>query len=408
MQINTLCCLLLIFSAACKNSLVAPINPSADKTPSLKASGEVSIMAQVHNYQVLFDGGTGGYHSFRIPSIIRTTNGTLIAFAEGRMANNKDYGNINLVYKRSFDNGTTWGALEEVVGAGQGTWGNPTAVTDASTGRVWLFMSWNDATHNQGGTDGYEPIDSWGERKVYVSYSDNNGDTWSAPADMTSTLLPPGFAWDAMGPGIGIQTKHGPHPGRLIIPASRRNIYSDDHGATWHYQMLPDGSGEATIVEEPDGGLIRNDRPGTNQFNTAKRRWISRGSIENGFSAWAPDNTLLDPKCEGSILRYTDEPSRIYFLNPASTERRCKMRIRISYDEGATWPISRKIHDWLSDEATCDNGKGGYSSLVKTADNMTGALIEINENVNANSTSNRSIEFHKFNLSWILNGATEP
>jgi len=408
MQINTICCLLLLFSAACKNSLVAPIDPSADKSPSLKASSEVAILAQVHNYQVLFDGGTGGYHSFRIPSIIRTTNGTLIAFAEGRMANNKDYGNINLVYKRSFDNGATWGALEEVVGVGQGTWGNPTAVTDATTGRVWLFMSWNDAAHNQGGTDGYEPIDSWGERKVYVSYSDNNGDTWSAPADMTGTLLPPGFAWDAVGPGIGIQTKHGPHPGRLIIPASRRNIYSDDHGATWHYQMLPDGSGEATIVEEPDGGLIRNDRPGTNQFNTAKRRWISRGSIENGFSAWSPDNTLLDPKCEGAILRYTDDPSRIYFLNPASTERRCKMRIRISYDEGATWPISRKIHDWLSDDATCDNGKGGYSSLVKTADNMTGALIEINENVNANSTSNRSIEFHKFNLSWILNGATEP
>jgi sialidase-1 len=407
MQNRIVCCLLLLLSAACRNSLVAPMDPS-EKTSALSVDGGVSALAQVHNYQVLFDGGTNGYHSYRIPSIIRTTNGTLIAFAEGRMANNKDYGNINLVYKRSFDNGASWGALQEVVGKGLGTWGNPTSVTDANTGRVWLFMSWNDDKHNQGGTDGYEPINSWGERRVFISYSDDHGATWSEPVDSTNSLLPKNFTWDAMGPGIGIQTKHGPHPGRLIIPGSRRNIYSDDHGATWHVQMLPDGSGEGTIVEHVNGTLMRNDRPGTAQFNTAKRRWISTGSIEGGFSAWTPNNTLLDPKCEGSILRYTDAPSRIYFLNPASTERRCKMRIRISYDEGATWPVSRRTHDWLSDEATCDNGKGGYSSLVKTADNMTGALIEINENVNANATSNRSIEFHKFNLSWILNGAKEP
>jgi len=397
---------MLLAGVACKNSLVAPLHQSSEVTAG--AAADAQLMAQVHNYRVLFDGGTNGYHSYRIPSIIRTNKGTLIAFCEGRMANNKDYGNINLVYKRSFDNGATWTGLDEVVGKGLGTWGNPTAVTDAATGRVWLFLSWNDQYHNQQGNDGYEKIDAWGDRRVYMTYSDDDGATWEDPIDMTSTLLPPGFTWDAMGPGIGIQTKHGPHPGRLIIPASRRNIYSDDHGATWHYQLLPDGSGEATIVELPDGTLMRNDRPGTAQFNIAKRRWISRGAIENGFSAWTPDNTLLDPRCEGSILRYTDSPSRIYFLNPASTERRCKMRIRISYDEGATWPVSRRTHDWLSDEATCDNGKGGYSSLVKTADFMTGALIEINENVNANSTSNRSIEFHKFNLSWILNGATEP
>ncbi len=70
------------------------------------------------------------------------------------------------------------------------------------------------------------------------------------------------MTWDAMGPGVGIQTTGGPHPGRLIIPARRRNIYSDDHGQTWHYQIIPAGTDEGTIVELADGTLMRNDRPG--------------------------------------------------------------------------------------------------------------------------------------------------
>ena len=115
----------------------------------------------------IFDGGSDGYHSFRIPSIVRTNANTLLAFVEGRMSANKDYGNINVEYKRSTDNGATWSSMLEVVGAGQGTWGNPTSVVDRTTGRIWVFMSWNSATKNQGGTDGYDKMETWGDRKVY-------------------------------------------------------------------------------------------------------------------------------------------------------------------------------------------------------------------------------------------------
>src|SRR5690606_1601437 len=128
MQHKILYAAMLLTGLACKNSLVSPLDQSPPAAAD--AAGDVQLMAQVHNYHVLFNGGTDGYHSYRIPSIIRTNNGTLIAFCEGRMANNKDYGNINLVYKRSFDNGATWTGLDEVVGKGLGTWGNPTAVTD--------------------------------------------------------------------------------------------------------------------------------------------------------------------------------------------------------------------------------------------------------------------------------------
>jgi sialidase-1 len=111
-------------------------------------------------------------------------------------------------------------------------------------------------------------------------------------------------------------------------------------------------------------------------------------------------------------VRYnTDNPARIIFLNPDNTSKRCNMTARISYDDGATWPISRPLFDWNTCDYTAIGhgvAKGGYSSMIKTADFAVGALIEINEDLGNNSTSHKSIEFHKFNLGWIVNGAIEP
>jgi sialidase-1 len=392
--------LLMVSASACKKQT------AGDSAETVVSGGEKSANATAtHTYATIFDGGgSEGYHSYRIPSIVRTNNNTLIAFVEGRMSSNKDYGNINVEYKRSTDNGSTWSSLKEVVGVGQGTWGNPTAVNDHTTGRIWIFMNWNSATKNLGGTDGYDPINTWGDRKVYVSYSDDDGISFVTPIDMTSTLLPPNYTWDAIGPGTGIETSNG----TLVIPAQGRNIYSTDHGATWHYQLIPGGTSEGTIVELNDGRLMRNDRATSTVWATAKRRWVSRGTLTGGFSAFAPDDVLLDPACEGSVVRYTGSPDRIMVLNSASTETRCKMRVRISYDGGVTWPISRKIYDWLTDDEAWDQGKGGYSSMVKTADYTIGALIEVNEDTGNSGTSHRSVEFHKFNLPWMLNGSTEP
>ena len=385
-----------------KNTTQGSAAPAAGDAEPVQAV----TATQTHTYMTLFNGGSDGYHSYRIPSIVRTNNNTLIAFVEGRMSSNADYGNINVMFKRSFDNGVTWSAMGQVVGSSLNTWGNPTAVVDRSNGRIWIFMSWNDSEHNQSGTNGLLPINQWGQRRVYASHSDDDGATWTTPTNLTSTLLPPGYAWDAMGPGVGIYVGT-----RLIIPAIGRNIYSDDHGATWQYAMTQSGTpptSEATIIDLVDGRLMRNDRATSASANIAQRRWVARGTIEGGFGAFAPDNVLLDEPCESSIMRYTGEPDRIVFLNSASTVSRGKMRVRISYDGGVTWPISRRIFDWLTEQEAIDQGKGGYSSMVKTADYTVGALIEINENVASSGTSHRSIEFHKWNLPWMLNGATEP
>ena len=377
-----------------------------------------AFAAESHSEKIIFDGGGSEslngitYHSFRIPSLIRTTSDTLIAFVEGRADSNEDFGNINLLYKRSTNNGATWSALSEVVGSGQGVWGNPTAVVDRSNNKIWLFMNYQPPTSS--------PVNSWDDRQVWVSSSTNDGVSFTAPVNMSSTLKPRTLAsgaswnWDAVGPGVGIQTTYR-NPGRLVIPAQHRNIYSDDHGVTWKVAVMRTTSGaameqtgESTVLELADGTLYRNDRPSTPSWESAKRRWVARGTIESGFAAFAPASCLLDPKNEGSVMRYNaDAPARLAHMNSASTETRTKMRIRMSEDEGRTWSYSRPLSDAPLPGESATYKEGGYSSIVKTADYHVGALVEVNENISSNSTSHRSIAFRKVNLPWIQGGVTD-
>lgn len=402
-------------------------NAAPQATPSLSAVDDPAKDApQQHTAYVLFQGGhresLNGitYHSFRIPAIVRTNAGTLLAFAEGRVKSNQDHGNINLVYKRGVNNGATasdWSGLKEAVGAGMGTWGNPTPVVDRATGTIWLFLSWNAADKSLGGGTNPDtgeptsPIRQWGERRVYAMKSTDDGLTFtgldgsSRPTDLTEALLPKTkadgstWAWDAMGPGAGLYTSGG----ALVIPAQHRNIYSTDHGRTWKVQKLAEGTGEATITELADGTLYRNDRPGgTTWAEIAKRRFVARGGLDSGFTPFTPDDTLLDPKNQASVLQYNnDAPARTIFLNSASTEVRTKMRVRLSYDGARTWPVSRPLSDGPS--APGAGTEGGYSSMAKTSDYRIGALVESNLDV-GDRTSARSIVFRKFNLSWILHG----
>ncbi|MCH5720053.1 sialidase family protein [Niabella hibiscisoli] len=373
--------------------------------------GTVGKKAGVTTTRV-FSHSSDGYNSFRIPCLAKAKNGNLIAFAEGRKQSILDYGDIDLVYKISTNNGGTWSKLKVVVAEGDGTWGNPTAVTDQETGRIWLFLSWNDGTHSQhgGSFNGktYTAIKEWGQRKIFATYSDDNGQSWVKPVDYTNSLLPSNYSWDAVGPGIGIQVANGAHKGRLIIPAGRRNIYSDDHGASWKYAPIPAGTFEGTIVELSDNSLMRNDRGVGAKWSNSHTRFIATGTIENGFSVFTKDDHLPDPRCQASILRYSFSPNILLFLNPVQNDKdgaanRCIMTIRLSEDDGATWKYAKLLYPGLDKDSLCRGGLGGYSSLMQTADDAVAAMTEVNHNVVKVPVAQRrfSIDFHKFTIDWI-------
>ncbi|GES62046.1 extracellular sialidase/neuraminidase [Aspergillus terreus] len=350
-----------------------------------------------------------GFHSFRIPAVVRTTTGRILAFAEGRRHDNRDFGDINLVYKRTkttSDNGATlsdWESLREVVGSGDGTWGNPTPVVDDGT--IYLFLSWNNGSYSQKGGDELpdgtitKKIDStwYGRRHLYLTTSTDDGNTWSKPEDLTKELTPDGWSWDAVGPGNGIKLSSG----ELVVPAMGRNLVGRGTPGqrTWSVQRLNGAGAEGTVCETPDGKLYRNDRP-----SKAGYRIVARGTLSDGFSDFASDSGLPDPACQGSVLKYnTDAPARTIFLNSASSDSRRQMRVRISYDANAAkYDYGRK----LADASVSGAGyEGGYSSMTKTADYKIGALVESDFfNDGTGGGSYRSIIWRRFNLSWILNG----
>src|SRR5262245_35179900 len=144
----------------------------------------------------LFVSGKEGYHTFRIPSLVLTPKGTLLAFCEGRKKGTGDAGDIDLVLKRSTDGGATWKPPQVVWDDGPNTVGNPCPVVDAATGTVWLLL-----THNLG-KDTERAIragTSKGTRTVWVTKSTDDGATWSKPAEITKDVKDPKWTWYATG-----------------------------------------------------------------------------------------------------------------------------------------------------------------------------------------------------------------
>ncbi len=357
---------------------------------------------------VVFQRGDGPYHTYRIPSVIAAANGDLIALCEGRTSSASDAGDIDLVCRRSTDGGRTWGPLAVVWDDGPNTCGNPCPV-DRSTGVLWLLM-----THNRGEDREQDIIDQTGRstRTVWLSSSADHGVTWSPPRDITAQVKASNWTWYATGPGAGIQIEHGPHAGRLVIPCDHNEagtnrryahaIYSDDHGATWtRGEPTPrDGVNECEVVELAGGRLLLNmrsyDRP-----PPARQRAIS----DDGGATWIDqrhDPALVEPICQASIRRIawpasataTDDaaPGVILFSNPADAERRARLTIRMSADDGETWPHAAVLHE----------GAAAYSCLVALGDDRAGCLYEEGDY--------ERIVFARFTLDWIRQtaGGVEP
>jgi sialidase-1 len=320
----------------------------------------------------VFVAGDGGYHTYRIPSAILAPNGTLLAFAEGRRGGAGDAGDIDLVLRRSHDGGRSWVPLQIIGDNGPNTFGNPCAVVDARTNTVWLLTTQNR------GTDREKDIiagTSDGSRTVWVMRSQDDGVSWSTPVEITSSVKARDWTWYATGPGVGIQTRDG----RLVVPANHAEaqtgihrshlFFSDDGGKSWTLGATSDaGTNESQVVELADGRLLlnmRNHPPKPDNF-----RMIAR-SDDGGrtLSAAVPDRALIEPPAQASLIRFSTakarDQNRLLFANPASAARE-RMTVRVSDDEGLTWPVSRVVHD----------GPAAYSSLVVLPDGTIGVLFE--------------------------------
>jgi sialidase-1 len=333
----------------------------------------------------LFEAGKDGYSSYRIPSIIQTSRGSLLAFCEARKDGTGDAGNIDVVMKRSVDGGKTWSKQIVIWDDGNNTCGNPTPVFDEETGTVWLLL-----THNIGSDHEKDIIHktSKGTRTVWLTASFNDGLSWSYPKEITASTKKPSWGWYATGPGAGIQIKNGPRKGRLVIPCDfsyedangkvangpyeygSHIIYSDDHGRTWQIGgTITPKMNECQVVELADGNgtLLMNMRSYKGEGQRAQSV-----SYDGGISWTAPKSVpdLVDPVCQASFIRYSwndkNQKSTILFMNPASPSIRHNMAIRASFDEGKTWPIIRTL--WP--------GPSAYSSMVKLSDGNIGLFYE--------------------------------
>ncbi len=347
----------------------------------------------------VFAGGRDGYHAYRIPSFVVAPNGDLLVICEARKSSLSDDGDIDLLLKRSTDGGATWltqQLIYEEGGVARIKYGNPTAVVDAETGTIWLAVNRDYLTESgarAGGT-------------LVLFRSDDSGKTWGEPIDITAAIKKPDWGHYAFGPGIGVQIRHGAHKGRLLFPANFRRsfnkrqpsyshvIFSDDRGLTWKLGgILGDFTNEcqlAEIVENGKAGLLINMRNhwGRGGFPDKSGNRLAARSFDGGqtWDAEAMDPALPEPPCQASLYRYSfaenGEPSRILFANPAGRGR-SNLRVRMSLDEGRTWPVSKLVA----------SGSAAYSCMARLADGRVGIVYERN--------NYGQISFAAFSLDWL-------
>lgn len=357
------------------------------------------IQAQQKDVPV-FVSGAEGHKSYRIPAIIDLPNGDLLAFAEGRVHGAADFGDVNIVMKRSTDKGKIWAALQTVVDYDTLQAGNAAPVVDLTDpaypkGRIFLFYNTGDAHE-------YEVRSGKGLREVWYITSVDNGQTWSEPVNITTQVHRPNRPsanpaytfkedWRAYAntPGHAMQFAEG-NKGRIYVAANHsegapkksaedyfaHGFYTDDHGKTFRIsETVPESGGnEAMAAELTDGKLMMNIR---NQQGDVRSRMVAISS--DGGATWDTtyfDPQLPDPVNQGSLLTIGRKKGKaiLAFSNAADTQHRDNLTLRISYDEGKTWPEQHVI-------AKSENGTkdyAAYSDLVKLGKKEIGVLYEKN------------------------------
>ena len=342
--------------------------------------------------QELWSAGEGGYHTYRIPALCVSPTGTVLAFCEGRKHSRSDWGEIDVVARRSTDGGKTW-TESYVVATDPGmTVGNPAPVVDATTGTIWLLLTQNPS-------DKGEAVIRKGEaqRTVWVTSSEDDGLTWTPPRDISGDVKRPGWTWYATGPCHGVQLRSG----RLVVacdhraaPSGERGeemyshaIFSDDHGKTWRIGGVvgQEGTNESAVVELSDGSVYLNCR---DQHKRGRRcaAWSTDGGETFGEVRW--EETLIEPACQGALekVRSADGAEIVLFCNPAS-KARDTLTMRTSQDDARTWSAGRVL----------EPGRAAYNDLAVLDDGTILCLYE-----RGTESPNERLTLARFDLEWAL------
>ncbi len=336
--------------------------------------------------------GEHGCHTFRIPAIARTNEGTLLAVYDMRYNSSRDLqGHMDIGLSRSTDGGKTWETPRPIMdmgehgGLGQDLNGcsDPNIMVDTVTGQIFVSAVW---THGKPGThqwrdNGSEP--GWDINKssqFMIVRSSDDGKTWTEPENWTNRLKDPAWYLFAPAPGNGITMTDG----TLVMPTQGRDrtgqkfsnlMYSQDHGKTWLVSTpARTDTSECAIAELSDGSLMlnmRDDRNRADKTETNGRAISVTSDLGQSWTVHASDHGALpEPVCMASLISHVLQNGRraLFFSNPNSKTKRQKMTVRVSLDDGKTWPPDKQI--------LLDDTGGAYSSLVMVDEETLGILYE--------------------------------
>jgi sialidase-1 len=385
---------LLAFSAAL---LLEPLAALHAATPTLE---RIEV----------FSAGMNGIMLYRIPGVIVTTKGMALAYCEARKESSSDWGEIEIHMRRSTDGGKKWEPSKQVAHSGsrlegnprkktggehEQTVNNPVAIVDHETGAIEFLYCVNYA-------------------RCFSMRSNDEGVTWSKPVEITAAFEPFRAKYDwkviATGPGHGIQIKSG----RLVVPiwlaygqvgdhgpSAAGTIYSDDHGKTWKAGEIavPNagefGSPNETMLTELSDGRVMLV---TRSVSKPNRKLITIGP--DGATGWSKPvfhDQLWEPTCMASIVAHPSKPGTLIFSNPHSLARdisgketpagrgkRQNLSIKLSRDDGKTWPINK----------TLEAGPSAYSDLAVLPDDTILCFYE----------NEKRLTVARFNLEWLMGG----
>lgn len=407
---------------------VKDISAAADKAALMLEKSFYSGMRPA--YSTVFRGDDGKYAEYRIPSVIALPSGRIIAFIEARKWHS-DQAENDIIARYSDDMGKTWSEQIVVDEQGKSSLNNACAIYIAERDQILvMYQSFPPKTSEASGFSGNDRL------KVFTITSNDGGETWNHPKEVTDWIKHPDATIVCSGPGIAIRSTTGPDKGRIVVPLNAIGkkgwfnylAYSDDLGESWKYTGNHSGYGanESQVVQTDTNRYLINARShrypefdteetpdGWNPWDftrVTRSRVNTPVTLEGNRVEWGKTDVQPnqpDPTCQGSILRISGlgigekrDRSRILLSNPASQytvpenkpyantpPRRLNGTVKISYDEGENWAHSKRIYGNRFTEYQ-------YSVLVNLKDGKIGCLFE----------AYPEVKFAVFDLEWLTGG----